>query len=84
MAKRRNTYSEEDVRLGAANALRSIYDLLKPGGKLDDHEALAFFAAALYRMSEEASFITLPETTDAAGDLLGAILDSGHVDESEL
>ena len=84
MATRKNTYSEEDVRLGAANALRSIYDLLKPGGELDNHEALSFFAAALYRMSEEASFITLPETTDVAGDLLDTILDHGYVDESEL
>jgi hypothetical protein len=80
----RDTYSEEDVSLGAANALRSVYDLLRPGGELGDHDALSFFAAALYRMSEEAKFVTLPETSDAAADLLGQILERGYVDESEL
>ena len=89
----KDTYSEEDdgidprhivLSLGAANALRSVYDLLRPGGELEDHDALSFFAAALHRMSEEATSVTLPETSVAAANLLDKILYLGYVDESEL
>ena len=82
-SQRKNRNEGSEYRAGASAALSAVFDELR-SPQLDDHEAIAHFAAALLRVSVSKRRGLEAATKDAAADLLESMIAMSYVHESEL